>query len=137
MVESNNVSAFVLSILGVAFVLVIGLIILGQFRSNIGTQCQPWITADTNGTYACQHYECVNNTHQTVATAYTLNSTRVNCYNATAYGVANDTQLTATVSGAYNATAGIQSNLSSVPNWIGILITVALAFIVLGYFYNR
>jgi len=137
MVEQNNVSAFVLSILGVAFVLVIGLIVLGQFRTNIGTSCQDFATADTNGTYTCQHYECVNNTHQTVATPYTLNSSRVNCYNATAYGVRNNTQLTATVSTAYNATAGIQSNLSSVPNWIGILITVALAFIVLGYFYNR
>jgi len=37
----------------------------------------------------------------------------------------------------YNATGAITTQLGTVPNWIGILITVALAFIVLGYFYNR
>jgi len=37
----------------------------------------------------------------------------------------------------YNATSAISQQLGTVPNWIGILITVALAFIVLGYFYNR
>jgi len=35
------------------------------------------------------------------------------------------------------ATASIITKLATVPTWIGILITVALAFIVLGYFYNR
>ena len=38
---------------------------------------------------------------------------------------------------ASNATGEIVVQLGTVPNWIGILITVALAFIVLGYFYNR
>ena len=37
----------------------------------------------------------------------------------------------------YNATKAIAVSMSTIPNWIGILITVALAFIVLGYFYNR
>ena len=38
---------------------------------------------------------------------------------------------------ASNATGSIITKLATVPTWIGILITVALAFIVLGYFYNR
>jgi len=38
---------------------------------------------------------------------------------------------------AYNATGTIITKLATVPTWIGILITVALAFIVLGYFYTR
>ena len=38
---------------------------------------------------------------------------------------------------ATSATGEIISKLATVPTWIGILITVALAFIVLGYFYNR
>ena len=38
---------------------------------------------------------------------------------------------------ASNATGSILTQLGTVPNWIGILITVALAFIVLGYFYNK
>ena len=36
-----------------------------------------------------------------------------------------------------NATDSIITKLATVPTWIGILITVALAFIVLGYFYTR
>jgi hypothetical protein len=37
----------------------------------------------------------------------------------------------------YNATGAIITKLATVPTWVGILITVALAFIVLGYFYQR
>ena len=38
---------------------------------------------------------------------------------------------------ASNATGSIITKLTTVPVWIGIIITVALAFIVLGYFYAR
>jgi hypothetical protein len=38
---------------------------------------------------------------------------------------------------AYNSTGTIITKLATVPTWIGILITVALAFIVLSYFYTR
>ena len=38
---------------------------------------------------------------------------------------------------ASNATGSIVTKLTTVPTWIGIIITVALAFIVLGYFYAR
>ena len=38
---------------------------------------------------------------------------------------------------ASNATDDIIDELAGVPTWIGILITVALAFIVLAYFYTR
>ena len=37
----------------------------------------------------------------------------------------------------YNATGSIIDKLGGVPTWIGIIITVSLAFIVLGYFYTR
>ena len=40
-------------------------------------------------------------------------------------------------SNAANATDAIETKLATIPTWIGILITVALAFIVLGYFYGR
>lgn len=36
-----------------------------------------------------------------------------------------------------NATGSIITKLSTVPTWIGIIITVSLAFIVLGYFYMK
>jgi len=38
---------------------------------------------------------------------------------------------------ASNATGTIITRMATIPTWIGILITVALAFIVLGYFYMR
>ena len=38
---------------------------------------------------------------------------------------------------ASNATGSVLTKLSTVPTWIGIIIVVALAFIVLGYFYQR
>jgi len=40
-------------------------------------------------------------------------------------------------SAEYNATGSIIEKLGNVPTWIGIIITVSLAFIVLGYFYFR
>ena len=135
----ENLKGFLLSILGIGLVLAIGFIVLGQLNATTGVAptCQSWLTADANGTTACQHYECVNNTIQTLATPYTLNSTRENCYNATNYGAMNSTQLVSNMPAAYNTTAGVMSNMSSIPNWIGILLTVALAFIVLGYFYKK
>ena len=45
--------------------------------------------------------------------------------------------ITTNCGAGYNATSAIQVQMGTIPNWIGILITVALAFIVLGYFYNR
>ena len=38
---------------------------------------------------------------------------------------------------AYNATGSIITKLGTVPTWIGILIVVALAFIVLSFFGRR
>lgn len=77
----GNIQGFILSIVGVAVVLAVGLIVLAQLATN-------------------------------------ANSIQAN-------------------SAAYNATVAITTQLGTVPNWIGIIITVALAFIVLGYFYNR
>jgi predicted RND superfamily exporter protein len=52
--------------------------------------------------------------------------------------VLSELQTSATTnSEAANATGTIITKLATVPTWIGILITVALAFIVLGYFYTR
>jgi len=38
---------------------------------------------------------------------------------------------------AYTATNSILDKMGNIPTWIGIIITVSLAFIVLGYFYFR
>ena len=78
----GNIQGFILSIVGVAVVLAVGLIVLSQLQTN---------ALKTSG-------------------ATTM---------------------------ASNATGSIITQLGTVPQWIGIIITVALAFIVLGYFYNR
>lgn len=78
----GNIQGFILSIVGVAVVLAVGLIVLAQLQAN-----------------------------------------------------SIPTGSTTTI--ASNATGSIITQLGTVPNWIGIIITVALAFIVLGYFYNR
>jgi len=40
-------------------------------------------------------------------------------------------------SSEYNATGTVITKLATVPTWIGIIITVSLAFIVLGYFFSK
>lgn len=78
----GNIQGFILSIVGVAVVLAVGLIVLSQLQTN------------------------------------SLKSTGATTI-------------------ASNSTGAIITQLGTVPQWIGIIITVALAFIVLGYFYNR
>ena len=75
--QVGNIQGFVMSIVGVAVVLAVGLIVLSELKGS-----------------------------------------------------------TTTDSAEYNATGTIITKLATVPTWIGILITVSLAFIVLGYFYG-
>ena len=106
----GNIQGFILSIVGVAVVLAVGLIVLSQLSINAGNA----------GVYSCNN-----------ATFPTVNGSL--CGNATASPL-NGVLATTT---AGNATNSIITQLATVPQWIGIIITVALAFIVLGYFYNR
>lgn len=76
--QVGGVNMFIMSIVGVAVVLAVGLIVLGELKNST--------TADT---------------------------------------------------AEFNATGTIITKMATVPTWIGILITVSLAFIVLGYFYTR
>jgi len=72
-----NLQGFIMSIVGVAVVLAVGLIVLGELKS------------------------------------------------------------TATDANASDTVQNIIAKMMNIPTWIGILITVSLAFIVLGYFYGR
>ena len=94
----GDMQGFILSIVGVAVVLAVGLIVL----SNLQT-----------ATYTAKASCGQNSTGGSAGIVYT------NC------------------GSAYNATGAIVTKLATVPVWIGIIITVALAFIVLGYFYSR
>ena len=83
--QAGNIQAFIMAIVGVAVILAVGLIVLGELQTS----------ARVGG---------VTTGNETIAS---------------------------------NATGSIITKLATVPTWIGILITVALAFIVLGYFYQR
>lgn len=81
MAKKGNVGGldnFILSIVGVAMVLGIGLIVLGQFKDTM--------TADT---------------------------------------------------AEYNATNTLVTKLATIPTWVGIIIVVAMAFLVMSYFYGK
>ena len=148
---TEDIKGFILSIVGIGLILTIGLIVIGQLGTSIAVGCSPYATnstvwAETNATNTavCQRLQCVNNTLGASGTGvYTINATRSGgCYNASTSADNLQSNWTTTQfpmahSAAENSTTSIGTNLSTVPNWIGILITVALAFIVLGYFYNK
>ena len=71
--------------------------------------------------------ELQTSTHQCVAADAVYNASSRLCVGTTDN----------TTSAAFQATGEIITKLATVPTWIGIMITVALAFIVLGYFYSR
>ena len=115
----GNIQGFILSIVGVAVVLAVGLIVLGQLRVQAGnaakTACHDGLHTVLNG------------------------SNPALCHNATGVGGAAYTSVASVTltTNAGNATSSILTQMATIPQWIGIIITVALAFIVLGYFYNR
>ena len=70
-------------------------------------------------------------------TGEVFNSTSY-CASGTVNGTTNClTGTMTTLPTAYTSTGTILTKLATVPTWVGIIIVVALAFIVLGYFYTR
>jgi hypothetical protein len=106
----SQLQQFILGIVGVAVVLAIGLIVLTELQS----------AADDTSKYC--------------TSLYTYNSSGNNCYLTT-----NASQPTVAIARteAYTATGSILTKLATVPTWMGIVIVVALAFVVLGIFYLR
>lgn len=105
----DALQAFILGVVGVTFVLVIGLIILAELQVSTET------TADYCGS------------------GYVYNASAGNCY------LASNSSVTTAIShtAAYTASGTVLAKLATVPTWLGIIIVVALAFIVLGFFYAR
>ena len=73
--------------------------------------------------------ELQTSTYSCPSTHATYNATDNLCWNATV-GVAEQ-------SGAGASLGTITTKLATVPSWIGIIIVVVLASLVLGYFYMR
>ena len=100
--QTGDLQGFIMAIVGVAVVLVVGLIVLSELQ---------------DGAYECP-------------TGYAT-------YNTTSKMCTNGTVQVSQIGSAFNASGDIVTKLANVPTWVGILITVSLAFIVLGYFYMR
>jgi hypothetical protein len=110
--QMGNLQGFLLGIVGVAIVLTVGLIVLTELQG----------AADNTATYC--------------ATGYTYNSSAAvasQCMNTSVAGGA----VAITRTSAYTSTGTIITKLATVPTWVGIIIVVALAFIVLGFFYMK
>jgi len=153
----NKISAFVMSIVGVAVILAIGLIVLGEVKTStyetdtITDEAITWYN-DTNTTLSViagvdgsvVSLGSVRNGTQTIpATNYTFYASVGKIIAITDTGNDwNGTTVNVTYSFTNHSTASWSlqknvTNLAKIPTWIGILITVALAFIVLSYFYGK
>ena len=146
--QVGGLQGFVLSIVTVAIVLAIGLIVMNELRTtakemdtstalnesiaHAGTLSQSSLLI---GASACRNYS------NTVVNDFVIGT---DC-NITSSGVvtANDSSSVYldysyyTPSAAFNSTDTIITKLATVPTWIGIIIIVALAFIVLSFFIGR
>jgi len=108
--QVGGMQAFILAIVGVAVVLAVGLIVLTELQGST-------VTTGTDG--------IINSTHYCAGAGGSWNTTDCTVGTATA------------LPSAYTSTGSILTKLATVPTWIGIIIVVALAFIVLGYFYSK
>ena len=153
MEEANKL---IMGIVGVAVILVVGLIVLGQVKTSVGSSisattvtneeivyvnntlkdfatpngfeltCSSVKNATTTGaTIGASYYTCATNGITIVSDSFGGNGTAFVTYT---YKIGDS---------AYNSTGANITKLVTIPTWIGILITVALAFLVLGYFMSR
>ena len=137
--QVQNIQEFVLAIVGIAVVLCVGLIILSSMLGSIDTPCAS--NYARTGTTAV----CTNTTAACKNVSYTLNATNhLKCYFTANHSIAPTNShsyiintSTSSTTSSYDSLNKMLTNLSTVPTWIGILIIVALSFIVLSFFAGR
>ena len=156
--QVGGLQGFILSIVTVAIVLAVGLIIVGEMQTassemstasalneSVGSASNV-SSVSQNGALFISASACRNLTG--ADTAFTLG---LHC-NVSSTGVVNVNPANGTgVSGsqvgidyshyvaseAYNSTGTIISKMATSPTWIGIIIIVSLAFIVLSFFIKK
>ena len=144
--QVGGLQGFILAIVTVAIVLAIGLIVLSELRTAskelatntiINESVVSGATLGQGGELFVGAGACRNLTTQGVlgiGSQCNVSSTGVVTINGSIASV-DYTHFVA--SGAFNATGSIIVKLATVPTWIGIIIIVALAFIVLSFFIGR
>ena len=158
----NAIQAFIIGIIGIAVLLAIGLIVLQEVQTtqestpdNIIVTNETLTTVLSGTTRDLAYDNIINSTFQVYnATGILLGMNNYTLYpaNGSIFWIVdidksyNNTNLNvsyhATNTSTVRTTAGIAvgavvTNLSKIPTWIGIIVVVALAFIILSFFYGR
>ncbi len=147
--QVGGLQGFILSIVTVTIVLAIGLIILQEMAtvakeldstSMLNESITTAGTVGVGGNLFISLTACRNATNQVVLSTLDCNATSagvisINIANSTTTANIDYTHFVA--SAAFNSTETIITKLATVPTWIGIIIIVALAFIVLSFFIGR
>lgn len=148
-----------MAIVGVAVILAVGLIVMSEMQTaTLDTEAA---SSHINSTLTLttdvftQISGCVSEENVVISLLFNSSYSPAKILNTDNYSISGNTinvtnkgdESTGTTfnvsysckigNSAYNATGTNITKLATVPTWIGILITVALAFIVLGYFYRR
>ncbi len=147
--QVGGLQGFILSIVTVAIVLAVGLIVLSELRTTakeLGTSSIINESVATTATLlqggelfvgagACRNASMdvyVLGQHCNVSSVGTVT---LNPQNFSGNGFIDYTHFTP--SAAFNSSGTIITKLATVPTWLGIIIIVALAFIVLSFFIGK
>ena len=148
--QVGGLQGFILSIITVAIVLAIGLIVLTEMQdaakviqevSTINNESVAGAARVVQGgelfvgASACRNGTMVA---YAIGTGCNVSSIGVISYNLSFAGDTGFIDYTHyTPSAAYNSSKTIISKLATVPTWIGIIIIISLAFIVLSFFIGK
>ena len=147
--QVGGLQGFILSIVTVAIVLAIGLIVMNELRTTakeMGTSSviNESIASGSSLTQGGELFigatSCINGSYSQlgIGTYCNVSSTgavTVAPGNASGNVLIDYTHYTP--SAAFNSSGTIITKLATVPTWIGIIIIVALAFIVLSFFIGK
>ena len=147
--QVGGLQGFILSIVTVAIVLAIGLIVVSELKgaakvmgttSALNESIASGSTLNQGGELfigasACRNASSIPLNLNLYCNVSSTGGVTVAPGNASGNVLIDYTHYTP--SGAYNSTGTIITKLATVPTWLGIIIVVALSFIVLSYFIGR
>ena len=149
--QVGGLQGFILSIVTVAIVLAIGLIVLNELRTtskelNTAITLNESVAQDASVTVGGELFvgasACRNETMENIVlgTQCNVSSSGVVTVDPANFTGSSNAFIDYThyiPSAAFNSTGSIIAKLATVPTWIGIIIIVALAFIVLSFFIGK
>lgn len=161
--QVEGVQGFIMTIIGISVILAVGLITLTSIGDSEVTTANTVSTTNESITYTNNTWLAFGKTHcldTSVSNVWNETNHTVDLLTDGNVSITvqdssllivdnsegNGARVAATVlvdyscvppSASRNATQSNISNISGIPTWIGILIVVSLAFIVLGYFYKK